>query len=104
MTSIGTLLGHTAAHSPILVQPPKPSASCWFSMLTTRARRSGCPWGSSPRWEILAPVNSMAEALGQAATHAPQPMQAAASKAASAFSFWTGTEWASGAPPVLTEM
>ncbi len=46
----------------------------------------------------------MAEALGHAATQAPQPMQAAASKAASAFSFCTGTEWASGAPPVLTEM
>ena len=54
--------------------------------------------------EIFSPVNSMAEALGQAATQVSQPMQAAASKAASAFSFWTGTEWASGAPPVLTEM
>ena len=43
MTSSGTDLGHTAAHSPMFVQPPKPSASCWLSMLTTRARRSGCP-------------------------------------------------------------
>ena len=41
MTSSGTDLGHTAAHSPMFVQPPKPSASCWLSMLTTRARRSG---------------------------------------------------------------
>ena len=72
------------------------SASCWLSMLTTRARRSGWPCGSRPRCEIFAPVNSMAEALGHAATHAPQPMQAAASKAASAFSFCTGTEWPPG--------
>jgi len=34
----------------------------------------------------LADVKSMAAALGQATTHAPQPMQAAASKAVSAFS------------------
>ena len=53
---------------------------------------------------ILAPVNSIAEALGQAATQAPQPMQAAASMAASTVSFGTGTELASGALPVDAEM
>jgi hypothetical protein len=40
----------------------------------------------------------MAEALGQAATQAPQPMQAAASIARSAFSFGTGIALASWAP------
>ena len=28
ITSSGTDLGHTAAHSPMFVHPPKPSASC----------------------------------------------------------------------------
>lgn len=41
MTSSGISLGHAAAHSPMLVQPPKPSKSCWLTMLTTRASRSG---------------------------------------------------------------
>ena len=73
-------------------------------MLTTRLSRSAWPCGSSPRWVILAPRNSEAEALGQAATQAPQPMQVAASKARSALSLGTGVAWASGAAPVLTEM
>ena len=42
-------------------------------------------------------MNSIAEAFGQAATQAPQPMQVAASKARSASCFGTGVEWASGA-------
>jgi hypothetical protein len=45
----------------------------------------------------------MAEAFGQAATQAPQPMQAAASIASSAFIWGIGMALASGAPPVLTE-
>jgi hypothetical protein len=49
-------------------------------------------------------MKSIADALGQAATQAPQPMQAAASNARSAFRLGTGTAWASGAEPVLTEM
>ena len=49
----------------------------------------------------MAAVNSMAEAFGQAATHAPQPMQAAASMAVSASGLGTGMALASGAPPVL---
>ena len=40
----------------------------------------------------------------QAAAHAPQPMHAAASNAASATSFGTGVMFASGAAPVLTLM
>ena len=46
-------------------------------------------------------MKSMAEAFGQAATHAPQPMHAAASIARSAFSFGIGIALASGAPPVV---
>jgi hypothetical protein len=49
-------------------------------------------------------MNSIADALGQAATQAPQPMHAAASNARSALRFGTGTALASGAEPVLTEM
>ena len=52
----------------------------------------------------MAEVNSWAAPLGQAATQAPQPMQAAASKAASATSLGTGMRLASGAEPVLTLM
>ena len=63
--------------------PPRPSAA---TILRTRSQRSGWPWGSSASCATLAAVNSMAEAFGQAATQAPQPMQAAASMAWSAFS------------------
>ncbi len=45
-------------------------------------------------------MNSIAEPFGQAATQAPQPMQAAVSKAASASGFGTGVACASGALPV----
>jgi len=48
----------------------------------------------------LAEVNSMAAAFGQAATHAPLPMHAAASNAVSAASFGTRMAFASGALPV----
>lgn len=41
ITSSGISLGQAAAHSPMLLQPPKPSKSCWLTMLTTRASRSG---------------------------------------------------------------
>ena len=53
---------------------------------------------------ILAAVNSWPALLGQAATQAPQPMQAAASMAASAAVLGTGMRLASGAEPVLAEM
>lgn len=42
----------------------------------------------------------MADAFGQAATHAPQPMQAAALNALLASSCGTGSDAASGADPV----
>jgi hypothetical protein len=45
----------------------------------------------------------MALAFLQAATQAPQPMQAAAAKAASASVFGTGRPLASGAEPVRAE-
>lgn len=77
--------GQAASHSYWFVQLPKPSASICFIMARTRLERSGWPCGSRLRWAILAEVNSMAEAFLQEATQAPQPMQAAASKAASAF-------------------
>ena len=102
--SSGICLGQTAAHSPMLVQPPKPSASCCATIVLTRLYRSGCPCGSIARWVIFAAVNSMPDPLGQAATHAPQPMQVAASNARSAWIFGAGTEWASGADPALMEM
>ncbi len=90
ITSSGISLGQAAVHSPMLVQPPKPSWSCWATMLTTRLSRSAWPCGSSPRWVTLAPMNSEAEPFGQAATQAPQPMQVATSNARSALSLGTG--------------
>ena len=45
-------------------------------------------------------MKSWAAELGHAATHAPQPMHAAASKAVSAASLGTGIRFASGAEPV----
>src|SRR5581483_10410495 len=41
MVSMLISLGHTAAHSPMLVQVPNPIRSMALTMLTTRARRSG---------------------------------------------------------------
>ena len=49
-------------------------------------------------------MKSWAAELGHAATHAPQPMHAAASKAVSAASLGTGIRFASGAEPVGTVM
>ena len=66
--------------------------------------RGGLPWGRMPRWAILAPVKSAEEALGQAATQAPQPMQAAASIARSAVSLPMRWVLPSTAFPVDTEM
>ena len=47
----------------------------------------------------LAPVKSIPAPFGQAATQAPQPMQIAASIAASWVSGWTGLEFGSGFGP-----
>jgi len=65
------LLGHTAVHSPIWVQPPKPSASCCAIMASARAYR----YGNIARWVIFAPANNVADPFGHAATQAPPPMQ-----------------------------
>ena len=104
MLSTLTPFGQAASHSYWFVQLPKPSASICFIMARTRLVRSGWPWGRRLRWAILAEVNSMAEAFLQEATQAPQPMQAAASKAASAFTFSTAMLLAFGAAPVRTSM
>ena len=40
ITSRGISLGQDAVHWPMLVQPPKPSWSCWATMFTTRVQRS----------------------------------------------------------------
>ena len=103
MLTMEISLGHSASHSRSLVQLPKPKASIVFNILIARLAASGRPWGSRARWDILAPVNSMAEALGHEATQAPQPMQAAASMAFSAAAWGTGMALASWAPPVMTD-
>src|SRR3954463_6941432 len=71
-------------------------------MRITRRYRSGCPCGRRPRGDTFAAVNKDADPFGHAATHAPQPIQAAAPIAASAAGGATGTELASGALPVFT--
>ncbi len=57
-----------------------------------------------PRCEILAATKSIADEFGQAATHAPHPMHAAASIDRSASAFPIGNELASGADPVRAVM
>src|SRR5262245_21205986 len=104
MVSMRIPLGQAASHSAWLVHAPKPAASIAAIIRSARSDRSDWPWGRRPRCEIFAAVNSIAEALGQAATQAPQPMHAAASIARSAFSLGTGMALPSGALPLLTEM
>ncbi len=86
-----------------MVHEPK-NDSIVSTMAAARVNRSACPCGSRFRCDTLAAVNSCAAPLGQAATQAPQPMQAAASIAASAASCGTGMRLASGALPVSTVM
>ena len=95
--------GQAASHSPWLVQEPK-KRSMVSTMRSVREYRSAAPWGKRLRWEVLAAVNNWAAELGQAATQAPHPMHAAASKAASDVSLGTGIRLASGAEPVATVM
>src|SRR5689334_2289476 len=89
MLVIGISFGHTASHSPSFEQLPKPSASWRWTIAITRAVRSGCPCGSNARWLTLAEVKSAADAFLQAATQAPQPIQAAESIALSDAVFGT---------------
>src|SRR5262245_2051470 len=104
MLVIGISLGQTASHSPSLEQLPKPSASWRCTIAATRVCRSTWPCGRSPRWLILADVNNAAEAFLQAATQAPQPMQAAESIACSAVGFGIRIALASWAPPTLIDV
>src|SRR6185436_13603307 len=101
---MGISLGHASVHSAALVQWPNASASIRSTILSARSWRSGWPWGSRPRWETFAPVKSIAAALGHDATHAPQPMHAAAFIASSDTDFGTSIEFASGALPALALM
>ena len=103
MKSSFSPLGQASAQAPMTVQPPKPSWLCRSTMLSARVFRSGSPWGSSPRWLIFPPVKSEADALGQAATQAPQPMQAAASMDRSDSFLPTRMLFASRGPPALME-
>ncbi len=99
MKSMLISFGHAASHSPWLVQLPN-SCSIVSTIAATRWYRSGCPWGSSDRCDTFAAVNSCAAPFGHAATHAPQPMHAAASIDPSAASLGTRMRLASGAAPV----
>ena len=90
MTRISIPFGQAEAHSVALLQGPKASSSICNVIALTRSYRSGWPCGKLARWLTLAPVNSIADAFGQLATHAPQPIQAAASNARSAFVLLTG--------------
>src|SRR5215471_5477541 len=103
MNSIGISFGQTASHSPILVQLPNSSRLAVATIFSTRVARSGCPCGRVPRWVTLAAVNSEADAFGQAATQAPQPIHAAASMDISAPGFGTRIAFPSGAQPVGAE-
>src|SRR6476661_8032811 len=101
MLVIEISFGHTASQAPVKVQLPNPSLSICATMLNTRFFLSGCPWGSKARCATLADKNKDAEAFLQAATQAPQPIQAAAANEASALSFSMGIELPSTALPVL---
>jgi len=96
--------GHTASHSYSFVQLPNPSSCMVSTIAIVRRFLSGWPWGSTLRCLALALTNNIAEAFLQDATHAPQPMQAAASIASSAKSCAMGIALASGADPVLTDI
>src|SRR5262249_43811471 len=78
-------------------------ASICATIFNTRRSSSTLPCGRRLRCETLAPTYNIAEAFLHAATHAPQPMHEAASKARSASCFGIGIALPSGAPPVETE-
>lgn len=65
---------------------------------------SGFPCGNLLRCDAFAETKSMALPFLHDATHAPQPIHAAASKASSASFLSMGIELASGAEPVRTSM
>src|SRR5579872_2901171 len=103
MFEIGISFGHTASHSPSFEQLPNPSASACAIIAAARRARSGFPCGSIESCEIFALMKRCADAFLQAATQAPQPMQAAESIATSATAFGIGIALPSGAPPQLID-
>ena len=96
--------GHSISQAPVLLQLPKPSSSICVTMFLARVVRSTFPWGNNANWEIFAETNNMADEFLQVATQAPQPIHAAALKAASASGFGIGILLASFAFPVFTEI
>src|SRR5680860_113667 len=83
------VLGHTAVHSPIWVQPPKP-----FGVLVDHVERTRVPlrltlW-QQPQIRDLRDWNNAAEPFWHPATYAPRRMQVAASNASSASALGTG--------------
>src|SRR6266487_2194153 len=97
-------LGQVASQASVNVHAPKPSLSICATIFITRLLRSGSPCGNNARCATFAARNNIALLFLQAATQAPQPIQVAAAKDASAFSFSTGMAFASTALPVLTEI
>jgi hypothetical protein len=82
--------------APMLVQLPNPSACPSAPPCSTPVLlASGRPCGNRAYWLTLAPMKSMAAAFGQAATHAPQPMQVAAIEGLVGIGFGTGMALAS---------
>src|SRR5690606_11682606 len=95
--------GHSTSQAPVLVQLPKPSSSILATIDLARRAASTLPCGRRANWLTLAETKCMADPFLQAATQAPQPIQAAASMAISESSRGMGMALASGTPPVLTE-
>src|SRR6186713_325593 len=102
--SIEISFGQTASHAPVFVQPPKPSLSICATIFKALVLLSGSPCGNKARCVTFAETKSIAEEFLHAATQAPQPIHAAAAKEVSAFSLSTGSEFASTAFPVFTEI
>jgi peptide/nickel transport system substrate-binding protein len=101
MAVSGIEAGHTSAHSPWVEHGPN-SASSRSTVARARRPRSAEPRPEMARWASLAPATRWAAPLGQATTHAPQPMHAAKSSARSAASCVVGDASASGAVPAST--
>src|SRR5690606_15174982 len=103
MLVIEIFLGHSTSQAPVFVQFPKPSSSIFATIDLARRAASTRPCGNNANWLTLAETKSIADPFLQAATHAPQPIHAAASIAISASSRGMGIALASGTPPVLTD-
>src|SRR5690554_5652816 len=82
--------GHSTSQAPMFEQFPKPSSSICLTIFKTRSRASGLPWGSNASCDTFAETYNIADEFLQAATQAPQPIHAAASKALSASTLGTG--------------